>query len=76
MEGKKKEVKSVSYYKLFSFADNYDYFLMTAGSLGAVVHGSSMPLFFLLFGQIINGFGKNQNDPHQMVHLVSQVSII
>lgn len=73
MEEERKEEKSVSYYKLFSFADKYDYFLMTAGTLGAVVHGALMPLFFLLFGQIINGFGKNQNDSQQVIHQVSEV---
>jgi len=70
----KKKEETLPFYKLFSFADKYDYVLMTLGSLGAVVHGSSMPVFFLLFGQMVNGFGKNQSDLHTMTHEVSKVT--
>lgn len=71
-EEKKKE-QSLPFYQLFSFADRYDYLLMTSGSLGAVIHGSSMPVFFLLFGEMVNGFGKNQSDLHKMTHEVGKV---
>lgn len=72
-ESEKKKEQSLPFYQLFSFADKYDVVLMVAGSLGAVVHGSSMPVFFLLFGEMVNGFGKNQMDLHQMTHEVSKV---
>ena len=71
-EEKKKE-QSLPFYQLFSFADRYDYLLMISGSLGAVIHGSSMPVFFLLFGEMVNGFGKNQSDLHKMTHEVGKV---
>lgn len=74
-EAEKKKEQSLPFFKLFSFADKFDYLLMFVGSLGAIVHGSSMPVFFLLFGQMVNGFGKNQMDLHQMVHEVSRVSV-
>ncbi|KAF9625853.1 hypothetical protein IFM89_027476 [Coptis chinensis] len=48
---------------------------MGVGSLGAVIHGSAMPVFFLLFGKMVNGFGKNQSDLHAMVHEVSKYSL-
>lgn len=70
---KKKTEQSLPFYQLFAFADKYDYLLMTTGSLGAIVHGSSMPVFFLLFGEMVNGFGKNQFDLHKMTDEVSKV---
>lgn len=69
---KKKTEQSLPFYQLFAFADKYDYLLMTTGSLGAIVHGSSMPVFFLLFGEMVNGFGKNQFDLHKMTDEVSK----
>ncbi|KMS99218.1 hypothetical protein BVRB_2g046570 [Beta vulgaris subsp. vulgaris] len=72
---KKKEEQTLPFYQLFSFADKYDYFLMSLGSLGAVIHGSSMPVFFLLFGEMVNGFGKNQSDLQTMTHEVSKYAL-
>lgn len=72
---KKKEQQTLPFYQLFSFADKLDYILMIIGSIGAIIHGSSMPCFFLLFGQMVNGFGKNQTDLTTMTHEVSKVSI-
>ncbi|KAG9159775.1 hypothetical protein Leryth_007793 [Lithospermum erythrorhizon] len=72
---KKKKEQSLPFYQLFSFADKYDYCLMALGSLGAIVHGSSMPVFFLLFGEMVNGFGKNQMDLHKMTHEVAKYAL-
>ncbi|KAH9295405.1 hypothetical protein KI387_038993 [Taxus chinensis] len=69
---KKKAELCLPFYKLFSFADTYDLFLMSLGSMGAVIHGSAMPVFFLLLGDLINGFGKNQGNTAKMVDLVSK----
>ncbi|KAL8231518.1 hypothetical protein R6Q57_001296 [Mikania cordata] len=71
----KKEEQSLPFYQLFSFADNLDYVLMILGSIGAIVHGSSMPFFFLLFGQMVNGFGKNQSNLNTMTHEVSKYAL-
>ncbi|XP_073294013.1 ABC transporter B family member 19 [Primulina huaijiensis] len=73
-ESEKKE-QSLSFYQLFSFADKYDYVLMISGSVGAIIHGSSMPVFFLLFGEMVNGFGKNQMDLPKMTHEVSKYAL-
>nr|DAD21150.1 TPA_asm: hypothetical protein HUJ06_022613 [Nelumbo nucifera] len=51
-EAEKKKEQSLPFYQLFSFADKYDWVLMIAGSIRAVVHGSAMPVFFLLFGDM------------------------
>lgn len=72
-EAEKKKEQSLPFFKLFSFADKFDHLLMITGSIGAIIHGSSMPVFFLLFGEMVNGFGKNQMDLHQMTHEVSKV---
>ena len=72
-ETEKKKEQTLAFHKLFSFADKYDYLLMLTGSVGAVIHGSSMPFFFLLFGEMVNGFGKNQMDLKKMTHEVSKV---
>lgn len=73
-EAEKKKEQTLPFHQLFSFADKFDYLLMTVGSVGAVIHGSSMPFFFLLFGQMVNGFGKNQMDLRKMTDEVSKVS--
>lgn len=56
-ESTRKMKTRVSLLKLFAFADGYDYFLMFVGSLGACVHGASVPIFFIFFGKMINIIG-------------------
>ena len=48
---------TVPYHRLYQYADREDLLLMLAGSIGAIVHGASMPVFFLFAGDITNGFG-------------------
>ncbi|XP_059643007.1 ABC transporter B family member 19 [Cornus florida] len=74
-EAEKKKEQSLPFHQLFSFADKYDWLLMISGSLGAIVHGSSMPVFFLLFGEMVNGFGKNQSDLKKMTEEVSKYAL-
>lgn len=71
----KKKEKNLPYYKLFCFADKFDCLLVISGSIGAVIHGSSMPVFFLLFGQMVNGFGQNQMDLHKMTNEVAKYAL-
>ena len=72
-DGKKRADQAVAFHELFSFADKWDLMFMAAGSLGALAHGAAMPLFFLLFGDLINGFGKNQTDLRTMTDEVAKV---
>lgn len=72
---KKRAEQSVAFHQLFSFADPLDWLLMAAGSAGAVVHGAAMPVFFLLFGELVNGFGKNQHHLRRMTDEVSKARI-
>lgn len=73
---KKKESKKsqkVPLIKLFKFADSYDYFLMFFGSIGACVHGASVPVFFIFFGKMINIIGLAYLFPAQASHKVAKV---
>lgn len=77
-EEKKKKVgerKSVGIAKMFSFADGYDYFLMFVGSIGACVHGASVPVFFIFFGKMINIIGLAYLFPEQASHKVAMYSL-
>ncbi|KAI5673623.1 hypothetical protein M9H77_13987 [Catharanthus roseus] len=64
----------VPYYKLFSFADPLDYFLMTLGTITAVGSGICAPIFALLLGEMINTFGETLSREH-IVTEVSKVSL-
>ncbi|KAF3632900.1 ABC transporter B family member 19 [Capsicum annuum] len=77
MEVKNEEAKqsstaivAVSFSELFRFADGLDYVLMTIGSLGAFVHGCSLPLFLRFFADLVNSFGSYANDVDKMTQQV------
>ncbi|CAK9860406.1 unnamed protein product [Sphagnum jensenii] len=69
--GKKKRVQ---YHKLFSFADRIDCMLMVAGTLGALAHGISVPVFFIFFSRLINDLGHSFGDVKRQTKEVSNVS--
>ncbi|BFG23770.1 hypothetical protein CerSpe_100440 [Prunus speciosa] len=66
--------EKIPFFKLFSFADKTDYILMLFGTIGAIGNGSCMPLMTILFGDMINSFGNNQNN-RDIVSVVSKVSL-
>uniref|UniRef100_A0A6N2L835 ABC transmembrane type-1 domain-containing protein n=1 Tax=Salix viminalis TaxID=40686 RepID=A0A6N2L835_SALVM len=68
------ETKSVPFFKLFAFADSTDICLMILGTIGAIGNGASLPIMSILFGDLIDSFGKNQNNK-DVVGLVSKVSL-
>ncbi|XP_010491749.1 PREDICTED: ABC transporter B family member 10 [Camelina sativa] len=72
---KKKERPSVSFLKLFSFADFYDCVLMALGSIGACIHGASVPVFFIFFGKLINIIGLAYLFPREASHKVAKYSL-
>ncbi|XP_057789463.1 ABC transporter B family member 1-like [Salvia miltiorrhiza] len=57
---------SVAFRELFRFADRLDYALMTIGTVGAIVHGSSLPLFLRFFADLVNSFGSNADNVDKM----------
>ncbi|KAK7264799.1 hypothetical protein RJT34_32410 [Clitoria ternatea] len=71
---KDKSNKTVPFYKLFSFADSWDYLLMLVGTISAAANGISMPLLTIITGDVIDAFGRNV-DSKLVVHEVSKVSL-
>ncbi|RZC54150.1 hypothetical protein C5167_013008 [Papaver somniferum] len=69
---RKMKPKKVSFLKLFEFADAFDYVLMGIGSLGAIVHGASVPVFFIFFGNLINIIGVAYLFPASVSHKVAK----
>ncbi|KAK7360894.1 hypothetical protein VNO77_02911 [Canavalia gladiata] len=74
-EEENREKGKVPLLKLFSFADFYDYVLMAIGSVGACVHGASVPIFFIFFGKIINVIGLAYLVPKEASHEVAKYSM-
>ncbi|KAF4371338.1 hypothetical protein G4B88_003808, partial [Cannabis sativa] len=66
--------KTVSFRKLFSFADSTDYFLMFVGTISAVGNGISIPLMTVIFGTLVDSFGESVNN-QQVLSKVSKVSL-
>lgn len=64
---------SVAFRDLFRFADRLDYALMTIGTAGAIVHGSSLPLFLRFFADLVNSFGSNAGNVDKMSKEVLKV---
>lgn len=74
MKKKSESAKKVGIGKLFSYADGFDYLLMSVGSIGACVHGASVPVFFIFFGKMINIIGLAYLFPKEASHKVASVS--
>lgn len=47
---------------MFSNADNYDYLLMTIGTLGGVGTGCALPIFNVIFGKMLDGLNSSGNN--------------
>lgn len=62
---------TVPFYKLFCFADSFDKFMMIVGSVGAVGNALAMPLITIIFGELVDSFGRNQRK--DIVPVVSKV---
>ncbi|XP_065856315.1 ABC transporter B family member 1 [Euphorbia lathyris] len=60
----------IGFFQLFRFADGLDYVLMAIGSIGAIIHGSSFPIFLRFFADLVNSFGSNANDLDKMMQEV------
>ncbi|GMP84919.1 hypothetical protein CsSME_00038263 [Camellia sinensis var. sinensis] len=61
--------------ELFRFADGLDYVLMAIGTVGAIVHGSSLPLFLRFFADLVNSFGSNANNMDKMTQEVIKYAL-
>ncbi|KAF8403115.1 hypothetical protein HHK36_011209 [Tetracentron sinense] len=63
-------VPPAGFRELFRFADGLDHVLMAIGTLGAIVHGCSLPLFLRFFADLVNYFGSNANNMDKMTREV------
>ena len=69
------KIYTVPFHKLFTFADATDVALMIIGTIGALANGISMPLMAIIFGDLIDSFGQNQNNSN-IVKVISKVKIL
>lgn len=69
---KDESTNTVSFYKLFSFADSTDYLLMLVGTICAVGNGLSLPLMTVIFGTLVDSFGESATHK-QVLPKVSKV---
>lgn len=53
--------RAATLFQLFSFADSLDIFFMFIGSLGGIVTGCSLPIFCILFGQMLDSLNKGSS---------------
>ncbi|KAF3580331.1 hypothetical protein DY000_02028311 [Brassica cretica] len=68
------KTKTVRFYKLFAFADSFDFLLMTLGTLGSIGNGLGFPIMTILFGDLVDAFGENQTDSN-VADKVSKVAL-
>ncbi|XP_048433259.1 ABC transporter B family member 13 [Pyrus x bretschneideri] len=67
--------RSVSFLGLFAAADKVDCVLMFLGSVGACIHGGVLPVFFVLFGRMIDSLGHLAMNPQQQSARISEYAL-
>ncbi|KAL4457545.1 hypothetical protein ABPG75_012410 [Micractinium tetrahymenae] len=67
--------KPVSYFALFKFADRLDVACMVVGFIGAAASGTAMPLFSILFGDLINALGLQGSEPGSTTSEVNRYAL-
>lgn len=73
MHSNTQNLGSVSFLGLFAAADQMDYILMLFGSFGSCIHGAALPVFFVLFGRMIDSLGNMAMHPNEISSRISEV---
>ncbi|KAL6215772.1 hypothetical protein ACLB2K_015200 [Fragaria x ananassa] len=74
MHSNKQNLGSVSFLGLFAAADQMDYILMLFGSFGSCIHGAAFPVFFVLFGGMIDSLGHMAMHSNEMSSRISETA--
>lgn len=74
-EGEERKARKISLFKLFAFADAWDFALMALGSIGACVHGASVPVFLVFLGKLIDVMAVGSLQPASVSHRVGKFSL-
>lgn len=59
----------VPFLKLFKYASRREFFLMALACAAAIMHGTLLPLFTIIFGEVINVYG----DPDESSNITDEV---
>lgn len=78
-ESKKSKVKdesnkTVPFYKLFSFADTWDYLLMFVGTISAASNGMTKALTNIVMGEAVDAF-RCTNVVHEISKVMTNIPL-
>ena len=65
-EGGNSSSRTATFQQLFSQADSLDVTYMVLGTVGSMVTGVSLPIFNVLFGQMLDSLNKKGVDGYQV----------
>jgi ATP-binding cassette subfamily B (MDR/TAP) protein 1 len=57
------QIHPAPFWSLYKYADKWDYLFIVIGLIGAIANGVSMPVFSIIFGNVLNAIGLNIFDP-------------
>ncbi|XP_057857177.2 ABC transporter B family member 19-like [Cryptomeria japonica] len=72
-KSKANSIRSVSFFRLLSYADSIDVVLMVLGTIGGLGHGLAHPGGYLFLGMALHAFGTHQNDTHATVKALYKI---
>ncbi|KAI3935577.1 hypothetical protein MKW92_031820 [Papaver armeniacum] len=70
LDGDDQDKEEVPYYKLFSFADQYDILMISIGVISSIGTGIGMPLLVLMLGQVLDSLGN-----FDKINLVNKIAL-
>ena len=66
-EGKEEELAPAGFFELWAHATAFDHLLNSAGLVGALVGGATLPVFSILFGDLLQSLGSGDEDINRLV---------